>query len=56
MDLSVLQMIILCEVHEFKVAVNGAHQLIYKHRVQDLSRVDELEIAGDLELLDVKIW
>lgn len=50
------EMIILCEAQQFKVAVNGAHQLTYKHRVQDLSRVDELEITGDLELLDVKIW
>ncbi|KAF4071025.1 hypothetical protein AMELA_G00280100 [Ameiurus melas] len=50
------EMIILCEAQQFKVAVNGAHQLTYKHRVQDLSRVDELEIIGDLQLLDVKIW
>ncbi|KAI5608071.1 galectin-8 isoform X2 [Silurus asotus] len=49
-------MIILCEAQQFKLAVNGAHQLTYKHRVQDLSRVDELEIIGDLELLEVKIW
>ncbi|KAK2864250.1 hypothetical protein Q7C36_003404 [Tachysurus vachellii] len=50
------EMIILCEAQQFKVAVNGAHQLTYKHRVQDLSRVDELEITGDLQLQDVKIW
>ncbi|KAG7316416.1 hypothetical protein KOW79_019957 [Hemibagrus wyckioides] len=50
------EMIILCEAQQFKLAVNGAHQLTYKHRVQDLSRVDELEITGDLQLLDVKIW
>ncbi|TSP57637.1 Galectin-8 [Bagarius yarrelli] len=49
-------MIILCEAQQFKVAVNGAHQLTYKYRVQDLSCVDELEIIGDLQLLDVKIW
>ncbi|XP_060773969.1 galectin-8 isoform X2 [Neoarius graeffei] len=50
------EMIILCEAQQFKVAVNGTHQLTYKHRVQDLSRVDELEITGDLQLVDVKIW
>ncbi|KAK1796133.1 hypothetical protein P4O66_009217 [Electrophorus voltai] len=50
------EMIILCEVQEFKVAVNGIHQLSYKHRVQDLSRVDELEIMGDVQLLDVRMW
>ncbi|XP_067273426.1 galectin-8 isoform X2 [Pseudorasbora parva] len=50
------EMIILCEAQEFKVAVNGFHQLSYKHRVQDLSCVDVLEISGDLELKDVKMW
>ncbi|KAK9956265.1 hypothetical protein ABG768_014010 [Culter alburnus] len=50
------EMIILCEAQEFKVAVNGFHQLSYKHRVQDLSCVDVLEIVGDLELKDVKMW
>lgn len=50
------EMIILCEAQEFKVAVNGFHQLSYKHRVQDLSSVDVLEIMGDLELRDVKMW
>ncbi|TRY77569.1 hypothetical protein DNTS_007211 [Danionella cerebrum] len=50
------EMIILCEAQEYRVAVNGLHQLSYKHRVQDLSRVDLLEIFGDLELKDVKVW
>ncbi|XP_076873926.1 galectin-8 [Brachyhypopomus gauderio] len=50
------EMIILCEAQQFKVAVNGTHQLSYKHRVQDLGCVDELEIMGDLQLLDVKLW
>ncbi len=49
-------MIILCEAQEYNVAVNGFHQLNYKHRVQDLSSVDVIEIVGDLELKDVKIW
>lgn len=50
------QMIILCEAQEYKVAINGFHLLSYKHRVQDLSCVDVIEIAGDIELMDVKIW
>merc|ERR1712131_146901 len=50
------EMIILCEAHQFRVAVNGSHQLDYKHRVQDLSRVNELEIQGDVQLQDVKMW
>ncbi|XP_051951482.1 galectin-8-like isoform X4 [Xyrauchen texanus] len=49
------EMVILCEAQQFKVSVNGLHQLSYKHRVQDLSQVDELEILGDLELNDVKM-
>lgn len=50
------EMIILCEAQQFKVAVNGLHQLDYKHRVQDLSRINELEIQGDVQLLDIKMW
>ncbi|KAL0967269.1 hypothetical protein UPYG_G00250090 [Umbra pygmaea] len=50
------EMIILCEAQQFKVAVNGVHQLAYKHRVQDLSCINQLEILGDLQLLDVKLW
>ncbi|XP_010881021.1 galectin-8 isoform X2 [Esox lucius] len=50
------EMIIMCEAQQFKVAVNGVHQLDYKHRVQDLSCINELEILGDLQLLDVKLW
>ncbi|CAL8393597.1 unnamed protein product [Arctogadus glacialis] len=50
------EMIILCEDHQFKVAVNGVHQLVYRHRVQDLTRITDLEIQGDVQLLDVKLW
>ncbi|KAL4648995.1 galectin-8-like isoform X1 [Arapaima gigas] len=50
------EMIVRCEAHQFKVAVNGVHLLDYKHRVQDVNRIDELEILGDLQLLDVKLW
>lgn len=48
-------MIILCDSQQFRVAVNGNHQLDYKHRVKDLSRITELEVLGDVTLLDVKI-
>ncbi|XP_035278835.1 galectin-8 isoform X1 [Anguilla rostrata] len=50
------EMIVHCEAQKFKVAVNGVHLLDYKHRVQDLTRVNQLEILGDLQLLDVKLW
>ncbi|XP_026164034.1 galectin-8 [Mastacembelus armatus] len=48
------EMIILCEARQFKVAVNGIHQLAYRYRVQDLSRIKQVEVGGDLTLLDVE--
>lgn len=50
------EMIILCEAQQFRVAVNGFHQLNFKHRFQDLGRVNELEVQGDVQLHDVKMW
>lgn len=50
-----VQIIILCDPQQFRVAVNGLHQLDYKHRVQDLKRITQLEVLGDVHLLDVKI-
>ncbi|XP_068198875.1 galectin-8-like [Antennarius striatus] len=49
------EIIILCEAQQFRVAVNGRHQLEYKHRVQDLSRLTRLEVSGDVALLDVQV-
>ncbi|KAJ3606562.1 hypothetical protein NHX12_026083 [Muraenolepis orangiensis] len=31
-------------------------ELVYRHRVQDLTRITHLEIQGDVQLLDVKLW
>lgn len=50
------QMIIYCDVREFKVAVNGVHSLEYRHRFKDLSHIDTLEIDGDIHLLEVRSW
>lgn len=50
------QVLILCQPHQFKVAVNGSHLFEFRHRVQDLGSIDQLEIMGDLELADVKLW
>ncbi|KAF6735778.1 Galectin-8 [Oryzias melastigma] len=47
------EMIILCDSKHFRVAVNGQHQLQYRHRVQDLSAIDMLEVLGDVRLLAV---
>ena len=49
-----LQIIILCELHQFRVAVDGVHQLDYRHRVSDLKQVTELEVLGDVQLLSVR--
>ncbi|KAE8286476.1 Galectin-8 [Larimichthys crocea] len=40
------EIIILCDPQHFKVAVNGIHQLDYKYRVQDLSRITQVEVLG----------
>ncbi|XP_058398951.1 galectin-8 isoform X3 [Diceros bicornis minor] len=50
------EMIIYCDVREFKVAVNGVHSLEYKHRFKELSNIDMLEIDGDIHLLEVRSW
>ncbi|KAK0156123.1 Galectin-8 [Merluccius polli] len=50
------EILMLCQSHQFKLAVNGCHLLEFRHRVQDLSSIDQLEIMGDLELSDVKLW
>ncbi|XP_029984836.1 galectin-8 isoform X2 [Sphaeramia orbicularis] len=49
------EMIVLVEAHQFRVAVNGVHQLDYKHRVQDLSTIAQVEVLGDLTLEDVRL-
>ncbi|XP_020927639.1 galectin-8 isoform X1 [Sus scrofa] len=46
------EMIIYCDVREFKVAINGVHSLEYKHRFRELSNIDTLEIDGDIHLLE----
>ncbi|XP_041831530.1 galectin-8 [Melanotaenia boesemani] len=49
------EMIILCDSQHFKVAVNGNHQLDYKHRVHDLSCINQVEVLGDVSLLDIRM-
>ncbi|KAI5102620.1 galectin-8-like, partial [Silurus meridionalis] len=44
------EIIILCQTHQFKIAVNGEHLLEYRHRVQDLSSITQLEVLGDVDL------
>ncbi|KAM6405261.1 galectin-8 isoform 3-T5 [Pluvialis apricaria] len=50
------ELIILCDAHQFKVAVNGVHTLEYKHRFKQLEKINIVEIMGDIQLLDVRRW
>ncbi|PWA14331.1 hypothetical protein CCH79_00018494 [Gambusia affinis] len=49
------EMIVRSDARHFRVAVNGCHQFDYKHRVQDLSAVGQLEVVGDVTLMDVRM-
>uniref|UniRef100_A0A452ICR5 Galectin n=1 Tax=Gopherus agassizii TaxID=38772 RepID=A0A452ICR5_9SAUR len=48
------ELLIFCDVHQYKVAVNGVHILEYKHRFKQLEKINILEITGDIQLLDVR--
>ncbi|NXS69248.1 LEG8 protein, partial [Pandion haliaetus] len=50
------ELIIFCDAHQFKVAVNGVHTLEYKHRFKQLEKINVVEILGDVQLLDVRSW
>ncbi|KFQ76108.1 Galectin-8 [Phaethon lepturus] len=50
------ELIIFCDAHLFKVAVNGVHTLEYKHRFKQLEKINIVEITGDVQLLDVRSW
>ncbi|NXI45341.1 LEG8 protein, partial [Galbula dea] len=50
------ELIIFCDAHLFKVAVNGVHMLEYKHRFKQLEKINVVEITGDVQLLDVRSW
>ncbi|XP_067392070.1 galectin-8 isoform X2 [Emydura macquarii macquarii] len=47
------ELLIFCDVYQYKVAVNGVHILEYKHRFKQLGKINMLEITGDIQLLDV---
>ncbi|KFQ89024.1 Galectin-8 [Phoenicopterus ruber ruber] len=50
------ELIVFCDAHQFKVAVNGVHTLEYKHRFKQLEKINVVEITGDVQLLDVRSW
>ncbi|KAM4040909.1 galectin-8 isoform 2-T2 [Anomaloglossus baeobatrachus] len=50
------ELLIFCEAHQYKVAINGQHILEYKHRFKDLAKINKISINGDIELHDVRAW
>ncbi|CAM4536444.1 unnamed protein product [Lepidochelys olivacea] len=48
------ELLIFCDVHQYKVAINGVHILDYKHRFKQLEKISVLEVTGDIQLLDVR--
>ncbi|CAL9691886.1 unnamed protein product [Knipowitschia caucasica] len=49
------EMIVQVDLGQFRVALNGSHQFSYKHRVQDLSCINALQVSGDLRLEEVRL-
>ncbi|KAM5273465.1 galectin-9 [Ctenodactylus gundi] len=45
---------IVCEGHCLRVAVGGQHLFEYVHRLKDLKSVNNLEVAGDVQLIHVQ--
>ncbi|XP_069811276.1 galectin-8 [Dendropsophus ebraccatus] len=50
------ELLIYCDAHQYKVAVNGQHILEYKHRFKDLAKINEISINGDIRLHDIRVW
>uniref|UniRef100_A0A5F8HFT5 Galectin n=1 Tax=Monodelphis domestica TaxID=13616 RepID=A0A5F8HFT5_MONDO len=47
--------LITCEAQGFKVTVNGQYLFSYSHRVKNLSSINQLEVAGDIQLTHVQV-
>ncbi|XP_025871999.1 galectin-9 isoform X1 [Vulpes vulpes] len=45
---------IMCEGHCFKVAVDGQHLFEYYHRLKNLPAINNMEVAGDVQLTHVQ--
>ncbi|XP_033625559.1 uncharacterized protein LOC117288794 [Asterias rubens] len=48
------EVIILCEVNEYKVAVNGVHFASFRHRIPDLQRVSFISIGGGVKIYNIR--
>ncbi|XP_061669158.1 galectin-8-like [Syngnathoides biaculeatus] len=49
------EIIVRYDVDFFRVAVNGIHQLDYKYRVCDLRSITQLQVTGDMTLMDTRV-
>lgn len=47
-------LMILCDAHVFKVAVDGKHFIEYQHRLQPLGRFQYLSITGDIRVTQIR--
>ncbi|XP_005003642.1 galectin-9 isoform X2 [Cavia porcellus] len=45
---------IICEGHHYRVTLDGQHLLEYAHRLKDLRAINNLEVAGDIQLTYVQ--
>lgn len=50
------ELLIYCEAHQYKVALNGHHMLDYRHRFKDLSMINEVSVHGDLQVYEIRAW
>ncbi len=48
------EIIILCEVNEYKIAVNGVHYASFKHRIPNLQRVTFVSIDGGVKIYNIR--
>lgn len=47
-------MMILCDSHAFKVAIDGKHFIEFQHRLQPLGRFQYLGILGDIKVTQIR--
>ncbi|XP_033647779.1 galectin-8-like [Asterias rubens] len=49
------EMIILCEAHQFKIAVNGVHFISSPHYIKKLPRISHIMINGELRVYNIRM-
>ncbi|GFO04896.1 galectin [Plakobranchus ocellatus] len=48
------EMMLLCEQHCIKVAVNNQHFIEFNHRIQPIQRIDHVQIHGDVSISQIR--